>query len=243
MKNQVPVNFKRVSFNLMLALCITFAACAAQFNFPENVNFGQIKPESYSYFLRIQFPNIKKMPLIRGYYKGTPLEFENDFCIIPEDKDYCNFTIFITKPEDAPQPKSDRNNIKYLKRMSDNCRLFYISRCISCDNSDEKLWKVKEEKIANLPGRIPDDAIILLMDPEHISQLKEEVESKSIEKIGRNNLVNLPKIIIKSDISQEILEEVANIAALAAIDLRATHRAEKKEIRKSGSVIISMRTP
>ncbi len=292
---------------------------------------AELRPEQtselYSYLLSVQFPcSVKEIPRLYGYYKGAPLEFKDDFCIITENKQCSRFTLFITQPEHVPQPKTSRNTIHYFQHIQDPndiqilvsftkptsegqmstalqasgwqeltvleispkeyvlrfkrrygvlqdeieklrlalqtalpseqisltvannapCRLFYLTQD---DTQEFPVWQSKEEETKNIPARIPDDAIILLMYPEYISELKSAAKAhESAEKFSKINISNLPKIVLKSTISQQALERVADKSVLASIDLNATHRAHEKEIKQIkddsfGSMVIPIRTP
>ena len=200
----------------------------------------------YSYLLRFQFPpSIKQIPLLRGYYKGASLEFENDFCIISEDTECMQFTLFVTNPKHAPQPKAEGNNIKYFERFNDKCRLFYITRKTDKEQSS---WIVKEEEVKNMPLRIPDDATILLMKPKDIELLKDDTDPKLIEsavKFSKVNTILLPKIVVRCTATQADFDTLADKAACASIDLKATHPVVPKEVKydNAKAVLITMRSP
>lgn len=223
---------------VILAFGLIFP-CSGHDSFYKNFSQSQ---ENYAYTLFIQLPlTIKKVPMFCGYYKGEPLEFEQSFCIIHENFLSNHFSLFITSPENSPQPKADGNNVKYLERIASKpYKLFNFNRV---ENNNKYSWQVEEEKnIA--PLRIADDAIILLIDPEYIESVKEGTEQLDEKTVGLTKLITLPKIILKQTIKQDELARISDTALLASLDLRAIHRKKEKTFKNgsSGSVTISMRT-
>lgn len=222
---------------LIAAITVAFSNTAYESFYK---NFSQA-PECYAYTLCIQLPNtIKKTPVFCGYYKGEPLEFEQNFCIIHEAFLSNHFSLFITSPENSPQPKSDGNNVKYLERIkSKPYKLYNFNRT---ENDDTYSWHVEEEKDL-MPLRIPDDAIILLINPEYIESITENNELSQEKTVGLTKLITLPKVVLKHTLQQEELAKASDTALLASLDLRAIHRKQEKTIKtaSSGSVI-SMRT-
>lgn len=248
------ITYFKLLFTLSIA-CINFSTLCFNNSLSLLNSFSVQEPtqEFYSYILRLQFPHaISKSLILCGYYKGEELEFDTDFCTLIQTQEAPQFALFIAKPEHAPRPKSDGKNIYYLERRAHApCRLFYFTRRTSSTNAQalegKPLWLIEEEQESNIPTRIPDDAIILLINPNYIQEVKEKTADKYTEKIGATTLINLPTIILKPTLTQEQLQQASDTSLLASLDLKAIHRRMpktiKQECKKDCSIRICMRTP
>lgn len=199
--------------------------------------------DSHSYILRIKFPpQVLTVPTMCGYYKGNKLIFTEDFCFIPETKACTSFSLFITKPEFAPKPKCDGNNIRYFKRRDQKPgRFFHITKKINTHNNNS--WKISEKNINQVPLRLPDDTIILFLDPKYIAEIKEN-RVLNADYVENPSITELPRIIIDPKINLDELSELAEISVLASCDLDAFHIPvkEKTQIKHLDKVTLSMQT-
>lgn len=189
--------------------------------------------ECTTYILKIKFPqNIEHPPKINGCYKGYRLEFENNLCFIKQTQPSGQF-IFVITPE--IEPKIEGNNVKYLERHENKpCRLFYVS--YNHENKEPE-WLIEEELAENLPLRIPEDALILFMDPNYIKTIEcsENSKKESVQ------IINLPEIIIKNEISQSELQIASIHSLLASLDVNAICTPLKKVSKQERTVIVSMK--
>ncbi len=214
-----------------------------------NFMFGN---QNINYILTIQFPCLENVPVAQSYYKGEKLEFERDFCRIPEDTRYANFTLVITPDIEH---KADGNNIKYLERIPNlDCKIFYLHQYLKNDDLDvssegaidqdyeDIKWTITPENdIKSLSLKINDNAIVLLMNPKYVSEVISS-DSKNIL-ISKNNIdIKLPLIILSCDKAEE--KEFArsfDYAAIAALNLKPIHGRAKKDIVNNSCSIVSIR--
>jgi hypothetical protein len=182
------------------------------------------------YSMRINFPaTFKKIPVLCGYYKGYKLEFDENLCIIPENNQACSyFTVIITE---QVQHIND-GTLEHLTRLADKpCRLFHVSR-------RDKQWHVQEELTDNIPLRLPEEALVLLINPLFIEDFKAQ-ESTRLE----IPIITLPTLYIKSTVTQQEFDITALRALFASLDVNPVHSSVKKTVKKERSLVISLRTP
>ncbi len=247
MRNQIK---NQNSKNLLIfILYITIFVFKINYlNSIENINNITSK-ETISYILRIEFPNfIKTIPNLCAYYKGYAINFDENICLIRQEN-YINQIVLVVTPE--INHKSEGNNIKYLERIENKpCRIFYITNRL--DKSNSSVWDFQEENIENLPLRLPECSLVVLLDPNYIDGLRTTYNHKSSDYSSNKNpvkanfgtLIHLPKLIIKNDIKPSEINASMNYIWLAAFDSRAIHTKLKKRIHKTSSnnqdVIVSI---
>ncbi len=185
-----------------------------------------------TYILSLNLPEkIKNAPTINASYKGYRLAFENKLCYITEAKQSNNFVLVIT-PE--VEPKIEGKSVKYLERSKDKpCRLFYISN-FNFNDLGNLDWTVEEEKPENLPIKLPEDAIIILMNPNYIEKIQ-PINSTN----KNNNLKHLAEIIIKKDVSQDELDHESIYSALASMSPNAFCTLQTKQSKEKECIFIS----
>ena len=170
-------------------------------------------------------PTIKSIPVLYGYYKGYKLEFDNDYCIIPEDQVCTYFPIIITQ---AVKHTLNGNNIRYLARIANKpCRLFHASL-------KDNQWTIEEEAPEKIPLTIAENALVLLLNPDYIDTLKGSKKSGNSE----HSLVDLPHIYIKPTVTQQELQATSLYALLASLDSNAIHCPIAKKIKKERTTVL-----
>lgn len=201
-----------------------------------------------SFIFNIEFPlTISNIPVINGYYKGERLKFDKDFCIINEEAKATSFTLIVTE---QIKLKSDGNNIKYLERIKNQpCKFFYINQVEKTDSKAEEtdiVWKIEEETDINLlPTKLPDNSIVIVLDPTYIQGLKlQNGKNKNIQCNNKSILIKLPTLALKLKDTQdeEDLLTAFDYASLATLDLNAIHAKTKESVKNNDTSIISMRT-
>ena len=199
------------------------------------INTSLLNKNSLSYILKINFPQtVKIIPDICSYFKGYKINFDRDLCVINQPTHINQFILVITPQVNH---KSEGNNIKYLERIENQpCRVFYLTNNV--DNTINSNWSILEEDIDNLPLRLPDESLVILMNPNYLDSLKNKVDNEN----NINNIViNLPELIIKQTITQEELTTASIYALLASFDSNAIHTPVKKISKKEKDVIASVK--
>lgn len=201
--------------------------------------------DNTSYILRVRYPNtITKQPNLRAYYKGYKYEIGN-MGIITDQAEANTLFIVIT---DQIKHKCENERIQYLERIANNpCRAFFLSS--KTTNSDTSQWQIAEENIQNVPLRLPEDAMVILLDANMIETLKES-PNKFIEDFKKNHeynpndskrtIVYLPELIIKENINQSQIDLASAYASLCCIDLEALHVSPKKEVKIERERIVEL---
>lgn len=205
--------------------------------FKPTIIFSHSDQEIVSYILKVDFPkSIEKIPELCAYYRGYKINFDRDICLIRQAIPSNQFILVITSEVNH---KSEGNNIKYLERIeSKPCKVFYITSKIDKNNISK--WSFEEENIENLPLRIPEGSLVLLMDPNYIDCLK-NYEEQEISKNSYGTIITLPKIIIKKNAQANEINSSMNYIWLAAFDSNAIHTNVKRASKENAKVIVSMK--
>lgn len=191
--------------------------------------------EHSSYILRLRFPSHIKIPALCGFYKGYRLNFSSDLCIIKEALNCPSFSIVIA--EDITI-SGDGHTIHCLEQIpSKKCRMFYLAKSIKKDGLIE--WEVEEESRENIPLVLPKAAIILLFDPDQIDKIDPVLQKKG----PHEDVVSLPLIEIKKDISQKELDDTCKASWCASVAMRGIHRATGVTKKNDALRLISLARP
>lgn len=203
--------------------------------------------DTTSYIFRIKYPDsIKTQPSLRAYYKGYKYDIGH-MGIISHQSEANTLFIVIT---DQIKHKCENERIQYLERIENNpCRAFFLSSKTAQDNSDSTQWQIVEENIQNIPLRLPEDALVILLNSNMIETLKEN-PNKLVEDFKKNleykpndskrTIIYLPELIIKDGINQSQIDLAAAHASLCGIDLDAMHVSPKKEIKVERERIVEL---
>lgn len=166
----------------------------------------------YIYYIQVNPKNITNNLVI--YYKGNYFDINNGKSIITSIKPIDRLYLLFTNPNNLPKPILD-NNKKTVVALeisnSKNYILYYIK------NIDSKVEIIKEDIQSN-PTIVPEDAIIIPVDPKFIEK---------IEQIKNNNSDSFCKNLIKIDFSDKLLQKDIDSAILAHADLKPFHSFNK----------------
>lgn len=191
------------------------------------------------FMLTVQFPkSLKDIPNFRIYCEGNKIKGDINknskrvTFALPEDKKRTHFTLIITE---KIQFKSEENTILYLKLADEQPYKFYSLQLIKTDPQaqEEKdsrkdpiyQWIIEEQKVSLEDGRIPDDAIIICIDPSYI------------EKLEGGNAIELPKIFIKEDAvqlagSESKFDDSWTKILLSSLDADSIHANLQHEVKQ-----------
>ena len=194
----------------------------------------------------IEFPkSVKTVPQVCIYYGGErfPCEVDqesNRACfMLPVDKACTTFFFLITE---ALSFESEDNTVQYLK--ADQPYKFYQMELVRVPKKRYRLPLKKEKpkkeikdrwmivkRDLKLDGRIPDDAIIVLLDENYVENVRED---KAFE---------LPTIVIKDNVleiagSEEKLQDKAVELLLSSLDYGPLHVNAKIHTKQEQQKII-----
>jgi hypothetical protein len=193
-----------------------------------------------AFFGSFIFPlSIKQKPLIYLFYTdGKAITTRDGTFELNEDERCSILNILVT--EELCEILDGQANVKYFQTVSSS-RYFHISRLISCNNKapDDGMqtsWDIQEVAI-KYPFKIPMACtLIILMPVKWIDHFEaENCDSKSI-------IIKLPKIVLKSDLTQREIETGLSKSYSTAIDLKTFHGCAKAEktITHSGLTTVAL---
>ncbi len=210
--------------SLFLALCTFTGMYAAQ-----SIFYGSI-----------QFPiQIKNPPPLTLLFKGSEytLMVDKDGNVskkgtyeIYEESDCQQLYILITENLKLPTTP----DIAYLETaIGHSYKLYKLTRCykkreipLSQEESSKpavmveavQYWEIEEIKSDESSIKIPDNTIILLMNPVFITEITSEPWRSD------DAVIKLPTIIFDDTINEKALQEVSTKMLFATIDLRCLHK-------------------
>ena len=185
----------------------------------------------------IQFPKLNRIPDVRVYWKGYRIKCERN-----DENQKTTFTITDEGSQAALnllftehiQFETEQNNVKYLKVPETIAHRFYALTLTKADSfltEDQDStqvpkvsWHIKELQVPLEMGIIPDNTVIICLDPLYI------------EKVDGGDATTLPMIKVRSDIlqlvgSEENLHEHTDELLLSLLDCDTIHAAMQQEIR------------
>ncbi len=189
----------------------------------------------------IQYPFIKKVPQTRIYTFGKKIDFLlceivhecNQFVFrIPQVMHTKTYYLLIIKQ--VHQKMISNNTVDYLKILPDQPYIFYKLTLIEkVDEEGNKTysWLIESVALDKETGRIPDESIIVCLDPSHVDSL------------SGGSAFELPTINLKSDLiellgSEELLQTDANRLLLSSIDSDTVHATINQKIRQKSNVTL-----
>lgn len=237
---------KQVSFFLLLLTCFTmrgivkdtaddFEDDSANY-FDSAIIAPQRNSSMTSYILRLRFPASMKVPTLCGYYKGYRLSFNTDFCLINEKTPSDVFTLVIC---DELHRRLQNNATVDLKRTGKKCKMFYITK--KYESGGQFCWDVEEENESNIPVILPKTAIIILLDPDLVKEVKKN-DSLMKMKSSFQHPLHLPIIDIKPNVTEAQLRQACASAWCSAIDTRGVHSPVSSSIKQDSTMIVAMNT-
>ncbi len=211
-----------------------------------NYNFGQSpeKVENFgaSYIFTVKMPKavVRDIPTILGYYKGEQLNFDSNFCIIHEDLKTSSFTIIVTP--DISRKAEDKNVYCLERKENLPCKIFYVNQVEKASKSENSAdydieWHIeKETNLKEMPKKLPDNAIVILLDPEYVDDFRVLDNQKNLEVNGKAVIIRLPVLILKlkNNDTKDIksFQESFDHALIAAIDQKPIHVESNKLLAK-----------
>ncbi|MFA6066689.1 MAG: hypothetical protein WC707_05915 [Candidatus Babeliaceae bacterium] len=227
MKNSV---LKIVVYVFLYSLCGAYYHARA---------YNNTQKTTYSYILKLQLPQHllgASGPWIS--YKGNPLSLDAHWCVIPERQEIVTCSVIISQ---NIKYKSEGNNVQYLYRdENDPCAWYDLTLQTHIASPRKKesfpLWRIEERLLTEVPVRIPENAIIVLINPRFVDHLEEHKEKNEHKK----TTVRLPDIVIKQDVPLKDWNNAIHYSNLAFIDLKAILNKERQEIYQSSEASITL---
>lgn len=217
-------------FLMLIPLCVS----------PLILLAGEFRPRNPMLFTgSIQFPKtLTTIPAdLRIYCAGNIITCQIDnkgkrvLYTIPTDRSQERFFLLIVEP-DSLDMVMDENTVKYWKIKPRRPYKFYTltlkeivsespqNRPIQTDH----LWLIKEERLPLGNTRIPDTAIIICYNPSFVNMLR------------GGNVVRLPEVIIKPEISEFALHAQSTEILVSCLDIDALHAKLHQKIKHDPAI-------
>lgn len=199
------------------------------------------KKDLFSYILKMQLPSGMHLDeAFCGFYKGKPIEFDKNWALLPEDGEALAFSIIVT-PEVGF--KTQGTNVRYMHRIEEQPFCWYD---ITLEFKEQKqVWHIKKLNSQDAPVQLPDHAIIILLEPNHIEKVIEPAALACVKKAEARDpnaprVIVLPTIVLDQELTEDDLTDACVHAQFAALELRAIHKKPTMEIKKEQLAIIAL---
>lgn len=221
------------SFSIMAIICLLFL-----FELAPKLSCYPSIASKILYSGSLQFPKLHKLPNVRIYWKGYRVKCEcNDDAkkitfIFADDSNQPTFRVLFTE---SLQFEAEKNVVKYLKITDGMPYKFYTATLAKADSLlqeefdknvlQKASWRIREYRHALHNGIIPDDTIIICLNPDYVDRLE------------GGDSVTLPTVKIRNDVlqlvgSEEKLHEHTDELFLSLVmDCDAIHSDMHEEVR------------
>ena len=177
--------------------------------------------KTFSYVGSFRFPGVldEKTPPVPVYYKGAIISIQEAGYILTDSKKHSEFLIVVSLLQ-APTtntialfevPLGQQYLLCSLKRKDAQKTLSF-----SKTTSFEETWEIAH-KIEEGPFNVPEDSLVVLMEPTCVEKISCPVWSKE------GNFVKLPTLTFKKDAQNS---SAFNRAYCASLDVKPFHKAD-----------------
>ncbi len=168
----------------------------------------------------------EKLPSFRICFKGkeTKSDEEGFFSIPVDDEQLDQFTFIITK--NIQQVFDKHNTVKGLKLLPNKNYLCYTYKRKHRHHDNE--WVGYKTNLNKEQLHVPNDTIIVLLDPKYVDHLEEW--NLTLAK----NFIQLPHITLKKEIKNKSTDRAAAKSLLTSLDTAVFHE-EIREVVKQPS--------
>ena len=206
---EAPMKIKNLFWILALGITTTGA-----------FNTHHVTP--LSLLLTIEFPTaIKEIPKLRVYHysKHSANIVDTEVCsgalemTIHEDSSCSGFGVLVTEQLEPPT----KNNPTYISVDKGAPYKYYKINRASTAGPNEPQWIISEFSGIGTPSRIPENTVIVLVDPSLIEGLK------PVTWKPHPGIVKLPNLVISKTITQEQLTKSFQETRLSALNIDPIH--------------------
>lgn len=171
-----------------------------------------------NYILDLKLPSSVENCNATCIYKGSKINFDNNSCILKEKNASPSFFLIIT-PEIS---FSCNGNIFCMKRVKNvDCKAYFLTLKeknkteMENDNSELYKWDILTLDPDKIPNKLPEHIIVLQLPADYVTTLENP------SKIIRSNSRNLPKIVLRSTLTQEEIDDALTDIALTTPDINS----------------------
>lgn len=179
--------------------------------------------KAITYLGMFQFPSSISNPSLRMYYKGRIVDMENGAYSFVENRKFQVFTVIAAL---LPPPTS--NTLSSLEVPEGVTYVKYTLFKTQAGQKEEKkqeTWRVEKE-VNNNGINVPSDALLVVVDPNLIKEVKIHPWFKD------SFTLKLPSIVMKKDLSKKTFDAAYNRSILTALDWDVFHQKEQWEEKK-----------
>ena len=171
----------------------------------------------FSYVGNFRFPGVldEKTPSLPVYYKGAIVSIQEAGYILTDSKKHSEFSIVVSLLQ-APTantiarfevPVGQQYLLCSLKRKP-------TQKSFSKANTFEETWEIRQ-KLQEGPFQVPEDSLVILMDPTCVEKISRPVWSKE------GNFIKLPTLTFKKDAQNS---PAFHRAYCASLDIKQFHK-------------------
>jgi hypothetical protein len=179
---------------------------------------------SHFYMMHLKMPaTCTSLPGLKGHYKGHTVDASQGWALIPEERECFTFSLIITPDFDEI---AEGNQIRCLKRREGlPCKWFDITLCKEemGRSVPHYTWKIELRNDKEVPLRMPTQALVVKMNPEHVERLE------AYHYHLRGKVVHLPTLILQANLTErEWQEQIEPI--ILSLTSAISHRAHTCEM-------------
>lgn len=224
---------------LLFLVSIVAVNIEARSTLLDHVNFSNSQHITILGSVRCAFPeSLLGLPVL---YKGGEYDLnrKGDFELYENQKPSSIFVIF-TEYLEIP----DENNIAHLKTSPNHPYLYYkltktIKEVVDTNRLDliknramievTETWDIEKLDATEKMLEIPDNTVIIFLDPDLVDHLEEVVWSAATTGL------RLPTVVLKDNVKEQVLADLAVRMKLAFLDFRFMHKKPYKAYMPCGN--------
>ncbi len=179
-------------------------------------------------FAFTQEPYNEKFPKFRICFEGKETISDDDgFFSIPVDEDQIEkYRLVIAKT--IKKDFDQHNTVKDLRLFADKSYKCYTFKKRGPFGG---MWVQREKNLGNKQFIIPENAIIVLVDPKYVDHL--ETWNLNLP----NNFIKLPKIVLKKDVKNKPTDRAAAKSLLTSLDAMMFHEVVRGEVKNPSAKV------
>jgi hypothetical protein len=169
-----------------------------------------------------------KVPQFRIYFEGKEtMSDEDGFFSIPVDEDRLEkYKLVITKTFQRDFER--QNTIKNLRLFVDKNYKCYSFKKMGPFGG---MWVQREKDLRKKNFVIPNNAIIILVDPKYVDHLDQWNINLA------SNFIKLPKIVLKREIKHKSTDRAAAKSLLTSLDAAVFHEEVREEVKEPSAKV------
>ncbi len=168
------------------------------------------------YMCAVKFPsNYISKPAIPARFKGNKFSIQNGSCQLPQD---IGDLFYIVITEEVIQNKQKNGSLPLKRIAGAACRSYRVMRnsAASC-GPNQAPWFFEEIPLAEQSELLPEEAIIFLVNPAYIKEIK------NIQDLC-HHAKYIPALIVAPDVKESDFDNSVIRSELASVDTNILHK-------------------